>query len=82
MRARDGPGGAGYPARAAPGADEAVDEATSAGDVEQSKPAPDLVRAALDKAGPAPGEAMFAGDAVCDVQACRRPSLQDRAPGG
>ena len=53
-------------------ADDAVDEATSAGDVEQSKPAPDLVRVALDKAGLALAEAMFVGDAVWDVQACER----------
>jgi HAD superfamily hydrolase (TIGR01509 family) len=54
------------------GAGEAVDEATSAGDVDQSKPAPDLVEVALDKAGLGPAEAMFVGDAVWDVQACQR----------
>lgn len=58
--------------RAALGADEAVDEATSAGDVDQSKPAPDLVQVALDKAGLRPAEAMFVGDAVWDVEACQR----------
>jgi HAD superfamily hydrolase (TIGR01509 family) len=57
---------------AALGAGEAVDEATSAGDVDQSKPAPDLVQVALDKAGLRPAEAMFVGDAVWDVQACQR----------
>ncbi|HEX5287999.1 MAG TPA: HAD family hydrolase [Streptosporangiaceae bacterium] len=54
------------------GVGEAVDEATSAGDVDQSKPAPDLVQVALDKAGLRPAEAMFVGDAVWDVQACQR----------
>jgi HAD superfamily hydrolase (TIGR01509 family) len=58
--------------RAALGADDAVDEATSAGDVDQSKPAPDLVQVALDKVGLAPDEVMFVGDAVWDVQACQR----------
>jgi phosphoglycolate phosphatase-like HAD superfamily hydrolase len=58
--------------RAALGADDAVDEATSAGDVDQSKPAPDLVQVALDKAGVTAGEAVFVGDAVWDVQACQR----------
>lgn len=36
--------------RAALDAEDAIDEATSAGDVEASKPAPDLVQVALDKA--------------------------------
>jgi HAD superfamily hydrolase (TIGR01509 family) len=58
--------------RAALGADEAVDEATSAGDVDQSKPAPDLVQVALDKAGLRPAEALFVGDAVWDAEACQR----------
>ncbi|HEY2284548.1 MAG TPA: HAD family hydrolase [Streptosporangiaceae bacterium] len=58
--------------RAALDADDAVDEATSAGDVDQSKPAPDLVQVALDKVGLAPDEVMFVGDAVWDVQACQR----------
>jgi HAD superfamily hydrolase (TIGR01509 family) len=57
---------------AALGTGEAVDEATSAGDVDQSKPAPDLVQVALDKAGLRPAEAMFVGDAVWDVEACQR----------
>jgi beta-phosphoglucomutase-like phosphatase (HAD superfamily) len=37
--------------RAALDADDAIDDATSSGDVEQSKPAPDLVQVALGKAG-------------------------------
>jgi HAD superfamily hydrolase (TIGR01509 family) len=57
---------------AALGADGAVDEATSAGDVDQSKPAPDLVQVALDKVGLRSAEAMFVGDAVWDAQACQR----------
>jgi phosphoglycolate phosphatase-like HAD superfamily hydrolase len=58
--------------RAALDADDALDEATSAGDVSQSKPAPDLVEVALDKVGLDPGEAVFVGDAVWDAQACQR----------
>jgi HAD superfamily hydrolase (TIGR01509 family) len=58
--------------RAALDADDAVSEATSAGDVGQSKPAPDLVEVALGKAGLDPAEAVFVGDAVWDVQACQR----------
>ncbi len=58
--------------RAALGAGDAVDEATSSADVDASKPAPDLVQVALGKAGVSAGEAVFVGDTVWDVQACRR----------
>jgi HAD superfamily hydrolase (TIGR01509 family) len=58
--------------RAALDADDAIDEATSAGDVEASKPAPDLVQVALDKCGLSPAETVFVGDAVWDVQACQQ----------
>jgi phosphoglycolate phosphatase-like HAD superfamily hydrolase len=53
-------------------AEDAIDEATFAGDVETSKPAPDLVEVALDKAGVSPGQAVFVGDTVWDVQACQK----------
>ena len=52
--------------------DDAIEEATSAGDVERSKPAPDLVQVALMKAGIPPQQAVFVGDTVWDVQACQR----------
>ena len=58
--------------RAALDAEDAIDEATFSGDVEASKPAPDLVQAALDKAGAPAGRAVFVGDTVWDVQACRK----------
>jgi len=58
--------------RSALDADDAVDEVTSAGDVDKSKPAPDLVQVALQKAGTSPQGAVFVGDAVWDVQACGR----------
>jgi HAD superfamily hydrolase (TIGR01509 family) len=51
-------------------ADDAIDGATSSADVERSKPAPDLVRIALDKARVQPEAAVFVGDTVWDVQAC------------
>lgn len=51
------------------GADDAISDATSADDVRESKPAPDLVRAALDKADARPEEAVFVGDTLWDVQA-------------
>ena len=58
--------------RAALDAEDAIDEATFSGDVEASKPAPDLVEVALDKAGAPAGRAVFIGDTVWDVQACRK----------
>ena len=57
--------------RAALDAEDAIDAATFSGDVEASKPAPDLVQVALDKAGMPAGEAVFTGNTVWDVQACQ-----------
>jgi len=53
-------------------ADDAIDAATSAGDVESSKPAPDLVHVALDQAGTNPAQTVFVGDSVWDAQACQK----------
>ncbi|MEU8925238.1 HAD family hydrolase [Kitasatospora sp. NPDC048545] len=50
-------------------ADEVIDAATSADDVDAGKPAPDLVHAALDKARAEAGQALFVGDTPWDVQA-------------
>jgi len=58
--------------RSALDADDAIDGVTSAADVDQSKPAPELVRVALQKAGTSPQGAVFVGDAVWDAQACGR----------
>ncbi len=58
--------------RAALDADDAIDEATSAGDADRSKPAPDLVGVALERAGVEPGHAVFVGDSVWDAQASQR----------
>jgi HAD superfamily hydrolase (TIGR01509 family) len=58
--------------RAALDAEDAIDAATFAGDVESSKPAPDLVEAALDRVGVPAADAVFTGDTVWDVQACRK----------
>ncbi|GGV49427.1 haloacid dehalogenase [Kitasatospora herbaricolor] len=49
-------------------AEDVVTAATSADDVEASKPAPDLVRAALDKAGARAAEAVFVGDTLWDIR--------------
>ena len=58
--------------REAIGADDVIDAATSSGDADRSKPAPDLVQVALEKAGLGPAEAVFVGDAVWDAEACQR----------
>jgi HAD superfamily hydrolase (TIGR01509 family) len=58
--------------RRALNADDAIDDATSSGDVDQSKPAPDLVEVALEKAGVPADRAVFVGDTVWDVQASQK----------
>jgi HAD superfamily hydrolase (TIGR01509 family) len=58
--------------RATLNAEDAIDEATFAGDVEATKPAPDLVEAALAKTGTPADQAVFIGDTVWDVEACRK----------
>jgi HAD superfamily hydrolase (TIGR01509 family) len=58
--------------RAALDAEDAIDAATSSAEVEQSKPAPDLVQVALDKAQVPADAAVFVGDTVWDVQACAK----------
>ncbi|MGW4051395.1 HAD family hydrolase [Streptomyces sp. NPDC004779] len=53
-------------------ADDVIDAATSSADVTATKPAPDLVRAALDKVGADPEGAVLVGDTVWDVEAAGR----------
>jgi HAD superfamily hydrolase (TIGR01509 family) len=62
--------------RAALDAEDAINAATFAGDVEASKPAPDLVEVALNKAGVPAGQAVFVGDTVWDVQACQKAGVR------
>ncbi len=57
-------------------ADDAIDAATSAGDVDASKPAPDLVQVALKQAGAEPDKTVFVGDSVWDAQACQRAGVR------
>ena len=58
--------------RAALDAEDAIDDATFSGEVERTKPAPDLVQIALEKAAVPAGQAVFVGDTVWDVQASRK----------
>jgi len=62
--------------RAALDAEDASDAATFSGDVESSKPAPDLVEVALAKAGVPAAQAVFTGDTVWDVQACQKAGVE------
>ncbi|MGE5858141.1 MAG: HAD family hydrolase [Solirubrobacterales bacterium] len=60
------------------GAREIVDSWTTSADVEQTKPEPDLIRAALEKAG-TEGDAMLIGDTVWDVEAAKRAGMETLA---
>ncbi|WP_030275181.1 HAD family hydrolase [Streptomyces sp. NRRL B-24484] len=51
------------------GAEDVLWVATGADDVDSSKPAPDLVHAALERAEAGPGQALFVGDTRWDVRA-------------
>jgi HAD superfamily hydrolase (TIGR01549 family) len=53
------------------GCDDVVSAVVSSGDVEQAKPAPDIVRAALDAVGVRPERAVMVGDTVYDIRAAR-----------
>jgi phosphoglycolate phosphatase-like HAD superfamily hydrolase len=54
------------------GGDEPVSAIVSSGDVERSKPAPELVELALRKAGVDASDAVLVGDSVHDAQAAAR----------
>ena len=58
--------------REALGADDVLAGATSKSDVEASKPAPDIVEVALERAGLRPQDAVFVGDTVWDAEAAAR----------
>ncbi|HEX6069034.1 MAG TPA: HAD family hydrolase [Longimicrobiaceae bacterium] len=54
------------------GVRDLIEEATSSGDVEESKPDPDIVHAALASAGAEAPEAIMLGDTPYDVEAATR----------
>lgn len=56
-------------------ADDVIDVVTTKGDVDKSKPDPDIVHTALNKAGLGPADAVFVGDTVWDVEAAGRAGL-------
>ncbi|MGW4946968.1 HAD family hydrolase [Actinoplanes sp. NPDC004185] len=53
-------------------AEEAITAATSSSDAKQSKPAPDILEAALDQSGVDRRQSVFVGDAVWDVKAAAK----------
>lgn len=56
--------------------DEWVTAITTADDVEQAKPAPDVVGVALERAGVWPEDALLVGDAVWDVESAVRAGVR------
>ena len=57
-------------------ADDAIDDAVTAGDVDAAKPEPDIFEVACTKAGLAPEETIVVGDSVWDVTAAARARLR------
>lgn len=60
-------------------AEDLVAAVTSAADADKSKPHPDIVTSALECIGAQPGQAIFLGDTVWDVQAGRRAGVPTAA---
>jgi HAD superfamily hydrolase (TIGR01509 family) len=58
------------------GARDSIGTVVSSGDVEQTKPEPDIVDRALDESGTDPRRAVMVGDAVWDMIAARRAGIQ------
>jgi HAD superfamily hydrolase (TIGR01509 family) len=54
------------------GADDVIAAATSSADAEQSKPAPDILEAALHQSDVDPERCVFVGDAVWDIDAAKK----------
>jgi len=53
-------------------ADRFINEVTTSADADESKPSPDILAAALERANLSPDHVAFVGDAVWDVVASRR----------
>jgi HAD superfamily hydrolase (TIGR01509 family) len=64
------------PLLALAGADWLVDETTSSNDADASKPDPDIITAALQRAQAAPDHAIMIGDTPYDIEAARRAGVR------
>jgi phosphoglycolate phosphatase-like HAD superfamily hydrolase len=53
-----------------------LDDETSGDDAEESKPAPDIIQAALQRAKASPGQALMVGDTPYDVEAALRAGVR------
>jgi HAD superfamily hydrolase (TIGR01509 family) len=53
-----------------------IPQRTTASDVEESKPAPDIVQAALKKLGRKPGEVLMLGDTPYDIESAGRSGVE------
>lgn len=58
------------------GLDDLIDESTNSDEAESSKPAPDIVEAALEKAGVPASQVVMIGDTPYDVKAAQRASVR------
>lgn len=58
------------------GVDDLIQASTSSDDAEESKPDPDIVAAALSRAGVPPGDAVMLGDTPYDIEAARRAGIR------
>ncbi|MDQ3870406.1 MAG: HAD family hydrolase [Chloroflexota bacterium] len=56
----------------AAGADDLIETATSSDDAESSKPAPDIVHAALERSGLRPEEVLMLGDTPYDIESATK----------
>ena len=56
--------------------DDIVDDASTSSDVENAKPAPELMEAAMDKSGLDPEHTVAIGDTVWDVQSASRAGIR------
>lgn len=54
------------------GAEDSIDEVVHSGDVEQSKPSPDIFQSALEKAGLEASATLAVGDSVWDVKSAAK----------
>jgi HAD superfamily hydrolase (TIGR01509 family) len=57
------------------GLDDLIEQKTSANDAESSKPDPDIIKAALEKASLSPKTAILLGDTPYDIEAAARASV-------